>query len=397
MILCNYYGINPAVWLTNQTADSASVNLALALLLGIPHINCENHLLANEVKLWLKSSTLPDDEIDERARVFGPGTACKFIHNIMNKLKTNKNRAVLCKETDLAPTIGNETRWASAGNMMNKYEKIETAVIEASMSKNADFSLPPITPSFNKSKEKTTGMLRDINYISVLMQTKLATLAHCQQIQAILIGKAENTSHWHQNTFGKTYIAHNSTKQPDKDFVSSVSKMQQRLGSTLTVDKKRAIDKWLPKPTPQAGPANHVSIADLVAQLPKTAAVVGNGKTGGGKRKAGEISEVSNNDDCFDHVIGSAAEVECLWSIARYILISTRSTLSPIIFEAILFLRANGTLWDVRTVQRALLAVRDDLKSERLKKKLAESADAEDVDGEESVIAVDVDGEESVI
>jgi hypothetical protein len=37
-------------------------------------------------------------------------------------------------------------------------------------------------------------------------------------------------------------------------------------------------------------------------------------------------------------------------------------------------------------VQRALLAVRDDLKSERLKKKLAESADAEDVDGEESVI-----------
>ena len=71
-------------------------------------INCENHLLANEVKLWLKSSTLPDDEIDERARVFGPGTVCKLIHNLMNKLKTNKNRAILCKETDLAPTIGNE-------------------------------------------------------------------------------------------------------------------------------------------------------------------------------------------------------------------------------------------------------------------------------------------------
>ena len=53
-----------------------------------------------------------------------------FIHNLMNKLKTNKNRTDLCKETDLAPTIGNETRWASAGNMMNKYEKIETAVIE---------------------------------------------------------------------------------------------------------------------------------------------------------------------------------------------------------------------------------------------------------------------------
>jgi hypothetical protein len=36
---------------------------------------------------------------------------------------------------------------------------------------------------------------------------------------------------------------------------------------------------------------------------------------GGGKRKADEISEeyCSNSDDCFDHVIGSVAVVECLW------------------------------------------------------------------------------------
>ena len=46
-ILQNYYGIDPQCWLTNQTADSASVNISLALLLGVPHVNCENHLLAN--------------------------------------------------------------------------------------------------------------------------------------------------------------------------------------------------------------------------------------------------------------------------------------------------------------------------------------------------------------
>jgi hypothetical protein len=38
-ILHNYYGIDPALWLTNQTADSASVNLAFAVLLGIPNVN----------------------------------------------------------------------------------------------------------------------------------------------------------------------------------------------------------------------------------------------------------------------------------------------------------------------------------------------------------------------
>jgi hypothetical protein len=80
------------------------------------------------------------------------------------------------------------------------------------------------------------------------------------------------------------------------------------------VNEKGVIDKWLPKPpTSHAAPVNDVSIANLVAQLPKTGDVVGNSKTGGGKCKSGEISEVSNNDDCFDHVIGSAAEVERLW------------------------------------------------------------------------------------
>jgi hypothetical protein len=271
-ILSNYYEIDPALWLTNQTADSASVNLALAVLLGIPHVNFENHLLANEVKLWLNSFTLPDYEIDEQACVFGSGTVCKLIHNLMNKLKTNKNRAVLRKETDIAPTIGNETRWASAGNMMNKYEKIETAVIEASMNDDADFSMPPTTPSFNKAKAKTTKMLRDINFISIQMQTKLANVARCQQLQGILIDKAVNskndpTSHWYQNTFAKTYIAPNSVKRPDKHFVSAVSKMQQRLGSTLAVNKKGAIDKWLPKSISHAASESCVSVANLADPL----------------------------------------------------------------------------------------------------------------------------------
>ena len=91
--------------------------------------------------------------------------------------------------------------------------------------------------------------------------------------------------------------------------------------------------------------ANHATtIADLVAQLPGTV-------DGGGKRKADEISEeyYINSDDCFDYVIGSAAVVERLWSVARYILTTNRSSLSPVLFEALLFLRSNRTLWDVRT------------------------------------------------
>ena len=52
-ILTNFYGIDDMMkWITNQTADSASVNLKLANILCISHVNYKNHLLNNELKMW---------------------------------------------------------------------------------------------------------------------------------------------------------------------------------------------------------------------------------------------------------------------------------------------------------------------------------------------------------
>ncbi len=53
-------------------------------------------------------------------------------------------------------------------------------------------------------------------------------------------------------------------------------------------------------------------------------------------------------------------------------------------FEAILFLRYNHYLWDEKTVQEALLAVKDDQKMDRLEKKLLElSVEKQNEDDEE--------------
>jgi hypothetical protein len=59
-----------------------------------------------------------------------------------------------------------------------------------------------------------------------------------------------------------------------------------------------------------------------------------------------------------------------------------------VLSEALMFLHSNCTLWDVRTVQRALLAVIEDQKSDWLKKKSAKvaEADGEDEDGEDTDI-----------
>ena len=104
-----------------------------------------------------------------------------------------------------------------------------------------------------------------------------------------------------------------------------------------------------------------------------------------GKRKAPDDGhEVRENnvveDHVLDHVIGSLAEVERLWSIAKHILMESRAAMAPILFEAILFLCFNRELWTEFTVIDAWNAVWAELKDERLKQKLEVLAGDDDND-----------------
>ena len=75
-----------------------------------------------------------------------------------------------------------------------------------------------------------------------------------------------------------------------------------------------------------------------------------------------------------------------LWEIARYIFTTTHSRLEPILFEALLFLRANCDLWYERTVQMAMIAAKKEDKDARLEKKLKETEEqAKDVEDQVNV------------
>jgi len=51
-----------------------------------------------------------------------------------------------------------------------------------------------------------------------------------------------------------------------------------------------------------------------------------------------------------DFILGSAIEVERLWSTASLILTKSRSAMFPITFEAIIFLYYNRSLWNTHDV-----------------------------------------------
>ena len=279
-ILTEYYDVDMNK-VTNQTADSASVNTALAILLGIAHVNCENHLLSNETKLWMTNTT--DETISHTTRTYGPGSVLLLIHQLMISLKTNKNRAVLRASTDVTPKIGCPTRWGSNNNMMKAYNEIREAVIVANDDDNSDIVMPPMSNNaFNKAVKNTTEMLADINHVSVSLQERMANLDRCGKLQDVLIQLSDShrndiTNHWYGNTFGKMYIDPVSSKRPNVSFVSAVKKMQRREGSTLTPEETDAIKNFLPK---QTTPSNDHDTA------PTTAAALIAQISGGGKRKS---------------------------------------------------------------------------------------------------------------
>ena len=90
------------------------------------------------------------------------------------------------------------------------------------------------------------------------------------------------------------------------------------------------------------------------------------------KIKAGELSSKKSEYLNVNFICGSAAEVERLWTICKYILTVNRTGLSPILLEAILFLRINRSFWDIKLVQEAYANTKEEQRNARLQREMAE-------------------------
>ena len=66
-----------------------------------------------------------------------------------------------------------------------------------------------------------------------------------------------------------------------------------------------------------------------------------------------------------DFILGSCAMVEWLWSLANYIMVDERKAMSPIMLEAVLFLKVNNRFWDIHVVRQAMRAVQNRQTCER--------------------------------
>ena len=87
----------------------------------------------------------------------------------------------------------------------------------------------------------------------------------------------------------------------------------------------------------------------------------------------------ANSEYCnTDHFISSAAIVECLWSKFDALVPQRREGMSPVLIEAIIFLKENRDLWSIKDIPEAIRRVKDNEKEKRTQKRLEAHEEEED-------------------
>jgi hypothetical protein len=153
------------------------------------------------------------------------------------------------------------------------------------------------------------------------------------------------TSDLYRCKLGKIYIGAGCDKLPNRDFISGVCKIQKNEIGLMTDDEKEACSHL----RANAGEGEEGAAPATLNLLEKLER----------RRKNKRSSScLDNHFENVDYIIGSAAEVERVWSVARYVLTTQRMGLTPLMFEALMFLKMNGRFWDQSLVVEAMGMVR---------------------------------------
>ena len=140
----------------------------------------------------------------------------------------------------------------------------------------------------------------------------------------------------------KEHLSKNASIVHNKTFESAVLKLLNNSENSLSTAEKSAIKSLLIKSSSgnssdQEQDGNNMSYYEQIQQ----------------KRR--KIDQKSKYIDC-SFLTATSCSAERLFSMARWFLTSLRHRMSPIMFEAILFLKCNRRHWDLKIVSEALKA-----------------------------------------
>ncbi|OQR85775.1 hypothetical protein ACHHYP_11401 [Achlya hypogyna] len=288
--------------------DNCSVNQSMARLLGVPLLGCASHKFALAVKDWIENQTSLDGALD-----------------VMVKVSTIKLSASLRNLTNLCAVKANETRWTSRFTILKRYFRIK-------------------------------GELEKIDEIVHLLPTasdnKVLRLAepHFQQFFAVTVGLQKATHN----------ILHS---REDFDLIiQDYPCMGSRLGvnSPLTFGPvfEAAVIKILKGKEVEMTPEEQAKMSKYEVHS-KSAVTIDDPSSDPTRyyetlqsRKKQRLTKANYID--FGFLASTSNTAELLFSSCKIVLEALRMSMSPLTFEAIMFLKFNRKHWNVQTVAYAV-------------------------------------------
>ncbi|KAI0559108.1 Ribonuclease H-like protein [Gracilaria domingensis] len=326
-----FYEVDVYEWMLCQTADNCAVNKKVAKLLGIPHVACKSHLLNLEVNHMVNITADLESTLTS-------------VHETMTQCKQRLcNAALLRNIVNLKPIVHNKTRWSGKFYMLERFLRFCDNLIEVSQDERSNLDVND-SVAFRNKVARYVRQLQEIDHTTKYLQVRKLSLANCREALDMLTddvngGIESSDSPFFHCSLQDKYIADDAEILADPFFESGVCKIENNRAHQLTEVEVTACNRLLLTSEPV-----HTSLSQVDGPASYSERLH--------RRKKQKISDARYRDCSF--ILGSVAEMERLWSVADNILRNQRMSLTPLLFEAIIFLRVNARLWDVHLVREAL-------------------------------------------
>jgi hypothetical protein len=300
--------------------DNCSVNKSLARKLGVPLLGCGSHKFNLAVKKWVADNPALSAIV---AR----------LSLLMKKASTLKNSAELRNYTDLIVVKENATRWSSTFNMIQRFIAIKPHLEK--LESLAEFMLSCV--EVNTLLSSFTH-LKKFNEVTVALQKEGVTVLEVREIFDFVLEDYPELGF---------YLSETAEIIQDKLFERAIMKIHKEV--PLNANEMLIVAK-LKKLQDGGGTAAFESMADGGSEGNINYALDIQQRIKR-RRVGGSVRDEYIN---MDMLVGTSVSCERIFSIAQHIMTAVRKSTSPIVFEAILFLKMNRDNWDENVVGRAM-------------------------------------------
>lgn len=340
-IFMDIFKIDSVEWIICQIADNTNLNPCIADWLHIPHIGCASHKLNLQVEAMVES----DKDLE---------SCLKSVHDTMMDVRGGlRNRAMLRNLTALCPIVDSKTRWSGKCNMLQRFCRVYDDLKAVAKHESSSIVMD-LTTAFKANVTRFSEQLAEINFVTKLLQTKNLSLSECRMAMDSLsyVVHSEKTklnSKLFKCKLGTSYISSTSHLVKHKAFENGVVKIQRDDLFSLTLSERSACKRLLIEPS-ETSVQNQAVPSNVLGEIYKRRKVL---------RTAPKYMDTR-------FIIGSVAEVERLWSLAKNVLSDNRKLCTPMLAEAILFLKVNSQYWDDALVATAMRKTRSDMVNSQL-------------------------------